>query len=293
MAYGRRRYKRRTIRRSRRRPLRLRPTVRKITRIPQTPEYNWGLNTRPTTLAVRGPAYARTTFVGRFMPFKQLCRFVYCETITSNSTANPTGSVETLIYPQFIVDPLNHGDYTHAPAQYVEAMTHYKYCTVQGAKITVRRMIQAIGATTTSGYWGLVRDNASNPKYDLTGLTYDDIEMMAGVPSLKLAANNTHVSPGFSKGNFATISHSAKKFFGITKKQLNKPTDIEDDNIGNRRYSCSDSYAASGYINTRKPVIKLVHVPPNLSTHDSQPEYFQIKIEFIALLSERKIIIES
>jgi len=222
---------------------------------------------------------ASYTAISRFIPFTRLCRFVYCETIALNPGANPSGSTTDYLHPMQVNDPLNHDDSVHQPAQYEDAMDLYDTAIVQGCKTTIRRV--KVHDTSHSIYWTAVIDDLTYEKYSLNSKTYDEIEMMAGVPALKYAGDSTASRPGFNKGNFKRINFSPKKFFRISKAQLNKRG--ADTGTVLQPYSCGKLYTQKGD-KVYSPVIKIVATAPNISTTDPSTIYLNVKMEFICLL---------
>jgi len=285
MAYGRRkRYanRRRVIRKKRYGRAKTfiggRATQRRMQRVPAP--------RGPTFRTMRFPTY---TFLSRFMPMRQLCRFVYVRTISLDPGAGANTSVEEKFYPHHICDPFDTGTNTAGPAQYQEAMSHYQFCTVQGCKITIRRMVNAATTSPTLSYWTAVMDNEEYPKYDLTSVNLDEIEMMAGVPALRSSGNyESNARAGFNKGNYKVVKYSAKKFFRTSKTDLNKIGGTTG--IDNPKYASTGSFSQIGHY-VKKPVIKLVVCPPNIGSPDAMAQTFQIKMEFIALLNRRDVII--
>lgn len=166
--------------------------------------------------------HARPTYpaISRFLPFTQLCRFVYTETVSINPAANPSGSTEKLIYPMQVNDPLNHDDSVHQPAQWSEALDHYQYGTVQSCKATFRRVLD--GSNASYCYWGAAIDETTYPKYDFVGMSHDELTMMAGVPHMKFSAATGAFNPGTNKGAMLVKYFKPTKFYRTTKKELNK-----------------------------------------------------------------------
>jgi len=227
--------------------------------------------------------YGRTyPAISRFLPFTNLCRFVYTETISINPSANPTGSAQKLLYPMHISDPLLHSDNVHAPAQFDEAMTYYKYCIVQSCKTTVRRVTDA--AVQSYCYWGMVIDEVNFPKYDVTDRTHDELSMMAGLPRLRYSGSTTNFKPGVNGGNVMTKYFKPTKFFRITKAQLNQKCNNDSDDGA---FQESGDYQYHGN-KTAVPLIKLFAVSANIGTHDPGLIYFQVRMEFICKLTRRE-----
>jgi len=225
----------------------------------------------------------RRVAIGRFLPFKKTVRMRYCETITLNPTANPTGSVEKLIYPQLVCDPLNHGDSNHQPYQYDEAMTYYDRATVIGAKVRAR--VVPYTNESTPIYWGMTTDHSTDPKLDLTGMDHDELQMMHGVPRMSLV-QSTHYRgrQGYDKGFNRVIKYKPTKFFH-DKNMMQASEAVPT--YG--KYSCGKLFNETGAL-TDEPIIKLFCSGPNIAELDAAEIYFQVTIDFIVVLTHKEVV---
>jgi len=230
-----------------------------------------------------GRLSSRRVAIGRFLPFKKVVRMRYCETVDLNPAANPDGSVEKLIYPQQVSDPLDHNDNDHQPYQYDQAMTYYDRATVIGAKVRARLIPYTNDGVPV--YWGMTLDHTTDPRLDLTGHDHDELQMMHGVPRLN-CANYLHTkgNQGYTKGLNKFIRFAPKKFF--KDNNLLKA----DSNSGTySKYSCGAAYGSAGSL-VDEPVIKLFAAGPNIGAADAPHTYFQITIDFIVVLTHKEVI---
>lgn len=207
----------------------------------------------------------------------------YCETVELDPGASPTGSVQHLIYPQQVCDPLNHDDDNHQPWQYDQAMTYYDRATVIGAKVRARLVPESNDSVPQ--YWGMCIDHATDSRYDLVSKDHDELQMMQGIPRLSLTNFNHYKGrQGYDRGLNRVIKYSPKKFFRDRNIMRHSPTGTSSNN-----YSCGAGFA-SGSTLVDEPVIKLFSTGCNIGTLNPTAVYFQITMDFIVVLTHKEVV---
>lgn len=215
----------------------------------------------------------------RFLPAVQLVKMVHSHTLSLDATANPTGSVQSKIYPMMPSDPFGAGNNDNQPLQWSQAFNYYHRGIVQGAKITFRRVLVSSQSAVTGGFWNAVIDDEDFPKYDMESTDMDTLMMLPGIPKMKYTGDASTVGPGFNPGNFKVVKFSPRKFYKISKTELNKKTPSSD-TTGYWVGEAHDNHS----VRVTKPVVKLFYVGPTVSTQNPSAQYWNVKIEYIMLL---------
>jgi len=225
----------------------------------------------------------------RFVPIRKKCSFRYVETVSLDVASNSAGasSVQKLIYPQQIVDALNHNNNSHQPRQYDAAMSVYDRCTVIGAKITVRHLSGGSGVTEqVPVYWGMKLDNTAYERYDLAGEDLDNIVEMTGRKRMRVTGRSDNRGPGFHSKDVQVFKYCAKKFYK-TKSLFANPGNP----AAETGYWCGSHYTSDQGEQVGYPVIKLwaCAAKKTLTSSEQDPviHNFQVIIDWITVLTQR------